>query len=87
MASINVESDIDMESNMDLRHEHNTKEKAKARKSGPSLCSKTKDLGHLANVFALTVYWDPTHLCYRTEVHLPEGETLPDVNGLVSKFL
>ncbi|KAM4067546.1 hypothetical protein HRG_012299 [Hirsutella rhossiliensis] len=59
--------------------ERSIKEKAKARKSGPSVLQKTKDLGVLANVFAATVHWDPTHLCHRVAVHLPEGETVPDL--------
>ncbi|KAM4067446.1 hypothetical protein HRG_001380 [Hirsutella rhossiliensis] len=59
--------------------ERSIKEKAKARKSGPSVLQKTKDLGVLANVFAATVHWDPTHRCHRVAVHLPEGETVPDI--------
>lgn len=63
---------------------HTVQEKAKARKSGPSAKQKTLELGEKANVIAFMGYWDPTHLCFRAAVHLPEGETLPDVNRLVS---
>ncbi|KAL7940557.1 hypothetical protein V8C42DRAFT_224490 [Trichoderma barbatum] len=80
-------SGINMRSNMKLRHDHNTKEKAKARKSGPSLCSKTKDLGAMANVFAFTAYYDPTYRCIRAEAHLPEGEELPNINEILEDAL
>ncbi|KKO98040.1 hypothetical protein THAR02_09857 [Trichoderma harzianum] len=70
-----------------VQYEHSPKEKAKARKSGPSLCNKTRDLGVLANIFAMAAYWDPTHHCYRVQVHLPEGEKPPDINGLVEEIL
>ncbi|KAK4076834.1 hypothetical protein Purlil1_12567 [Purpureocillium lilacinum] len=68
-------------------HEHSVQEKAKARKSGPSVRQKTEDLGRLANIFAATVHWDPTHLCFRAAVHLPEGETVPDMNQLIADAL
>jgi hypothetical protein len=77
-------TEVNNETNACDRQEHDIKEKAKARKSGPSLCSKTKELGSKARIFALAAYWDPTHHCYRVEVHLPEGQRPPDVNALVS---
>jgi hypothetical protein len=63
--------------------EHNSREKAKARKSGPVLLGKSKALANGARVLAVTVYWDPTHKCYRIAAHLPKGETVPDLNKLV----
>ncbi|ODA75772.1 hypothetical protein RJ55_08696 [Drechmeria coniospora] len=72
---------------MAINHNHNVKEKAKARKSGPSVSQKTKDLGVVANIFAATIYWDPTHLCYRVAAHLPEGQTAPNVNRLIADAL
>ncbi|ODA82746.1 hypothetical protein RJ55_01255 [Drechmeria coniospora] len=68
-------------------HEHSIQQKAKARKSGPSVLQKIEELGRLANIFAATVHWDPTHLCFRIAVHLPEGETVPDLNGLIANDL
>lgn len=62
---------------------HDYAEKAKARKSGPSVLRKTEELADGANVFAAMVYWDPTHKYHRIAARLPEGETLPDLNRLV----
>ncbi|KAM3526960.1 hypothetical protein MY4038_006576 [Beauveria bassiana] len=67
--------------------EHDYAEKAKARKSGPSLLRKSEELADRANVFAAAVYWDPTHKCLRVAARLPKGETLPDLNRLVAEAL
>lgn len=72
---------------MDHWYQHNVKERAKARKSGPSLLRETKELGELAHVFVATAYWDPTHLCHRVEAYLPDGETVPDGNGLLGAIV
>ncbi|UKZ78693.1 hypothetical protein TrVFT333_006439 [Trichoderma virens FT-333] len=75
---------------MGLQNEYNTREKAKARKSGPSLLSKTKELGIGANVFAFTVYFDPTYFDLPFELHFPEGmklSDLPDVNKMIKQAL
>jgi len=74
---------LDKQCTMDHGCEYNKNEKAKARKSGPGVLRKTKDLGVKADIFASAIYWDPTHLCHRLLVHLPKGETAPDVNRLV----
>ncbi|MGH7961139.1 MAG: hypothetical protein ACRERD_04840, partial [Candidatus Binatia bacterium] len=63
---------------------YNDKQKAKVRKSGPSLKRKTIELGQKGRVLAVTVYWDPTHKCHRVAVQLPDGESVPDLNKLVS---
>ena len=63
--------------------EYNDKEKAKVRKSGPSLIRKTIELAKKGRVLAVTVYWDPTHRCHRVAVQLPDGESVPDLNRLV----
>ncbi|KAM3516636.1 hypothetical protein MY4038_010364, partial [Beauveria bassiana] len=67
--------------------EHGYSEKAKARKSGPSLLRKSEELADKANVFAAAIYWEPTHKCHRIAARLPEGETLPDLNRLVADAL
>jgi hypothetical protein len=64
--------------------EHTSKEKTKARKSGASLLSKATQLGLGANIFAASVYWEPTHHRHRVAVYLPPDHELPDVDGLVS---
>jgi hypothetical protein len=63
--------------------EYNDKEKAKVRKSGPSLIRKTMELAKKGRVLAVTVYWDPTHGCHRVAAQLPDGESVPDLNRLV----
>lgn len=82
MASIDMELDttttsINMESGTDTQQEYTTQEKAKARKSGPSLISKTKALGMKARVFAMHLFYDPTHRVLRGTAHVPAGETPP----------
>lgn len=71
------EKEIDEEKAEEIRR------KAKARKSGPSLLSKTKQLGIKADIFALTMYFDPTHKNYPIQIYNPEGAELPDVNQMV----
>ncbi|KAI9155804.1 hypothetical protein HJFPF1_08393 [Paramyrothecium foliicola] len=48
------------------RYDYDDKEKAKARKSGPSLLNKTIELGDSARIFAATIYWEPTHRLYES---------------------
>jgi hypothetical protein len=65
------------------RYDYDDKEKAKARKSGPSLLNKTIELGESARIFAATIYWEPTHRLYEVAAYLPEGEFPPRVHNLV----
>ncbi|KAI9155828.1 hypothetical protein HJFPF1_08417 [Paramyrothecium foliicola] len=65
------------------RYDYDDKEKAKARKSGPSLLNKTIELGESARIFAATIYWEPTHRLYEVAAYLPEGEFTPRVHNLV----
>ncbi|KAJ3495101.1 hypothetical protein NLG97_g3630 [Lecanicillium saksenae] len=67
--------------------EYNDKEKAKVRKSGPSLIRKTIELAQKGRVLAVMVYWDPTHRCHRVAAQLPDGESVPDLNRLVAEAL
>ncbi|KAK4071567.1 hypothetical protein Purlil1_13367 [Purpureocillium lilacinum] len=66
---------------------HSLQQKAKARRSGPKALQKAKNLGALANITTFMGYWDPTHLRFRIAVHVPEGETPPDVNSLIENAL
>lgn len=66
---------------------HSLQQKAKARRSGPKALQKAKNLGALANITTFMGYWDPTHLRFRIAVHVPEGETPPDVNSLVRHYV
>lgn len=65
-------------------HEHDVREKATALNSGSNLLRKPEELGDKANVFAMVTFWSPTLQCHRVVIHLPEGETLPNLNKLVS---
>lgn len=62
---------------------HSKPEKDKARKRGRSLKGKTIELGNYCNTFAALVYWDPTHRQLEHALHLPEGQTIPDLNKFV----
>lgn len=79
MANIDIELDTttsaDMES--ETQQEYTTQEKAKARKSGPSLISKTEALGMKARVFAMHLFFDPTHKVLKGTAYVPPGETPP----------
>jgi hypothetical protein len=68
------------------RTSHARVEKAKVRKRGSSLRSKTKELGELCNIFSAVVYWDPTQRKMEYAMHLPDGERLPDINAIVRHF-
>lgn len=57
--------------------------KDKIRKSGRSLQEKTMKLGRVCDVFSALVYWNPTHRRMERVMHLPRGQTMPDVNRLV----
>lgn len=69
-----------------LRRGHNKKEKEAARKRGPSLLSKGCGLGRKARVVSGAFYYEPTHHVFKMQCHLPRGETLPDLNGLVRTY-
>lgn len=81
------EASMDQNAGTGREAEHGYSEKAKARKSGPSLLRKSEELADKANVFAAAIYWEPTHKCHRIAARLPEGETLPDLNKLVCSCL
>lgn len=76
-----------MASGTDAQQEYTTQEKAKARKSGPSLISKTKALGMKARVFAMHLFYDPTHRVLKGTAHVPAGEKPPpNLQEMVSEF-
>ncbi|PMB63376.1 hypothetical protein BM221_010739 [Beauveria bassiana] len=63
---------------------HTRREKEAARKRGPSLQDKTKQLGAKANIRTLTLYEDPTHGFWHIAKHCPHGKTFPDIGRLVA---
>ena len=62
---------------------HSKGQKDKIRKSGLSLQNKAIKLGEQCDIFSALAYWNPTHKRMETVMHLPRGQTLPDVNKLV----
>ncbi|KAK1658075.1 hypothetical protein BDP55DRAFT_683744 [Colletotrichum godetiae] len=71
-----------MEVSSSSHNEHNqdTKAKAKVRKSGRSAISKTLKLGREARVFTATIHYNPTYRQLDGAIHVPEGQSIPDVN-------
>ncbi|KGQ02401.1 hypothetical protein BBAD15_g12389 [Beauveria bassiana D1-5] len=66
--------------------DHTKKEKETARKRGPSLQKKTKQLGEIARIRTLTLYEDPTHGVWHVAMHCPTGKSFPDLTALVNEF-
>lgn len=66
------------------KHTHDSRHKAKARKSGPSLLKKSDFLGIKAETLSFAGYWEPTHLDLRATLHLPQGWSVPEAKRIVS---
>lgn len=49
---------------------------------GQELLEDTMKFGNAAGVFSLMAFWDPALSSHRLAVHLPPGQTPPDVNKL-----
>ncbi|KAK0369578.1 C2H2 finger domain-containing protein [Colletotrichum limetticola] len=67
-------------SSPDSGHDQDKKAKAKVRKSGRSAISKTLKLGREARVFTATIHYNPTYRQLDGAIHVPEGQSIPDVN-------
>ncbi|XWW94427.1 hypothetical protein V2A60_002370 [Cordyceps javanica] len=65
---------------------HSKKEKEAARKRGPSLKDKTKQLGEIARIRTLTLYEDPTHGFWHIAMHCPTGKSFPDISSLMNDY-
>ncbi|KZL84647.1 patatin-like serine hydrolase [Colletotrichum incanum] len=61
--------------------------KDKVRKSGDSAKGKAVQLGEVARVFSTVVYFNPTHGRLDGAIHVPEGQSIPDVNGFLAELL
>ncbi|KAH6977790.1 hypothetical protein EDB82DRAFT_200639 [Fusarium venenatum] len=70
-----------------MKHQHDAKQKAKARKSGPSVLRKTQLLGKKGNVLSLALYEEPTHHEYRIAAHIPKGKSIPNLNEILANYL
>ncbi|KDN60007.1 hypothetical protein CSUB01_08018 [Colletotrichum sublineola] len=54
--------------------------KAKIRKSGSSAKRKVAQLGEDAGVFSAVVYFNPTYGRLEGAIHVPDGQSIPDMN-------
>ncbi|WQF77094.1 hypothetical protein CDEST_02108 [Colletotrichum destructivum] len=61
--------------------------KDKVRKSGDSAKRKAVQLGEGARVFSAVVHFNPTHERLDGAIHVPEGQSIPDVNGFLAELL
>ncbi|KZL70485.1 C2H2 finger domain-containing protein [Colletotrichum tofieldiae] len=67
----------------DILYEHGKKAKDKVRKCGGSVIRKTLKLGQEAGVFTATIHYNPTYGQLDGAVHVPEGQSIPDVKQLL----
>ncbi|KAH6868906.1 hypothetical protein B0T10DRAFT_502006 [Thelonectria olida] len=70
-----------------VQQNEEARRKTKVRKSGPSLLSKTQQLGKLGNVFALCVYWDPTKCRYAYAMHIPKNGRVPKMDSIANRLI
>ncbi|KAK0373222.1 C2H2 finger domain-containing protein [Colletotrichum limetticola] len=61
-------------------YEHDKRAKEKVRKCGGSAMRKTLKLGQEARVFTATIHFNPTYGQLDGAVHVPEGQSIPDIN-------
>jgi len=67
--------------------EHDRRKKEKVRKCGSSAKGKAVKLGRDGNVFSVHIHYNPTHHILDGAIHLPVGQSLPDLNKFVSSPL
>lgn len=67
-------------------YEHDKRAKEKVRKCGGSAKRKTLKLGQEARVFTATIHFNPTYGQLDGAVHVPEGQSIPDINQFVSQL-
>ncbi|KDN71875.1 hypothetical protein CSUB01_09608 [Colletotrichum sublineola] len=60
-----------------------SKTSVRVQKRGKSLQRKTVQLGKLAGGFSATVYWHPRLREYQGAIHVPKGQSIPDVSQLL----
>ncbi|KAJ3473134.1 hypothetical protein NLG97_g10496 [Lecanicillium saksenae] len=58
-----------------------------ADKLGSCLLRKSASLAERAHIFTAFVYRDPANGSYKVSAYLPEGDSMPDLNGLVADAL
>ncbi|TIC97268.1 hypothetical protein CH35J_006541 [Colletotrichum higginsianum] len=68
-------------------HAYSKRAKDKVRKSGDSAKRKAVQLGQEARVFSAVLHFNPTYRRLDGAVHVPEGQSIPDVNGFLAELL
>lgn len=64
-------------------YEHSTKQKALIRKTGHTLQRKSSRFGKEGHTLCVLIYRNPTRRTWVCAAHVPEGQDVPDLNGIV----
>ncbi|KAF4473969.1 hypothetical protein CGGC5_v016913 [Colletotrichum fructicola Nara gc5] len=67
--------------------EYDKKAKEKVRKCGKSAKRKAVQLGEGARVFSAVIHFNPTYGQLDGAVHVPEGQSMPDVNQFLAELV
>ncbi|KAH7142352.1 hypothetical protein DER46DRAFT_518391 [Fusarium sp. MPI-SDFR-AT-0072] len=65
-------------------HEHDDSEKALIRKRGNTLCNKAVNMGVDGHTTCILVFKNPVHDEWVSAGHIPEGQTIPSLDAIVS---
>lgn len=68
-------------------YEHSTKQKALIRKTGHTLQRKSSRFGKEGHTFCVLIYRNPTRRTWVCAAHVPEGQDVPDLNGILVNHL
>ncbi|KAK1641525.1 hypothetical protein BDP81DRAFT_403559 [Colletotrichum phormii] len=66
---------------------YDKKAKEKVRKCGASAKRKAVQLGKGAQVFSAVIHFNPTHGQLDGAVYVPDGQSIPDVNGFLAELV
>ncbi|SPJ74764.1 uncharacterized protein FTOL_04495 [Fusarium torulosum] len=68
-------------------YEHSAKQKVLIRKSGLTLQRKSSRFGKEGHTFCVLIYRNPIHRTWVCAAHVPEGQDVPDLNGILANHL
>ncbi|KAH0419499.1 hypothetical protein CcaCcLH18_14368 [Colletotrichum camelliae] len=89
---LRISSDLSSQENMapvasrDAVFTYDKKAKEKVRKRGSSAKLKAVQTGKGAGVFSAVIYFNPTYGQLDGAVHVPEGQSMPDVNQFLAEL-
>lgn len=69
---------------MAVQKKHTTQQKDKARKRSITAKRKALALGKDCDIFSIVAYYNPTHDQLEGAIWIPKGQSIPDMNKLVS---